>query len=66
MPWTASDAEKHTHLASTPHLQRLWANAANSALNEHGDDGRAVRTGNAAVRKAIINGPLTVKKKGRK
>jgi hypothetical protein len=31
MPWTASDAEKHTHKATTSELQELWAKLPTSA-----------------------------------
>ena len=49
MPWSPDDAPRHTHKADTPHLQRLWAEVANAVLAETGDEGRAVRSANAAV-----------------
>jgi hypothetical protein len=37
MPWTLSDAERHTH------------KVANDALERTGDEGRAIREANAVV-----------------
>ena len=33
MPWTANDAESHTHKATTSELKELWAKVANESLN---------------------------------
>lgn len=49
MPWTADDAERHTHKASTPALQELWAKVANERLERTGDEARAIREANAVV-----------------
>jgi hypothetical protein len=49
MPWTPNDAEGHTHKATTPELQELWAKVANEALERTGDEGRAVREANAVI-----------------
>jgi hypothetical protein len=38
MPWTANDAEKHTHKATTPELKELWAKVANERLEKTGDE----------------------------
>jgi hypothetical protein len=43
MPWTANDAERHTHKATTPALKELWAKVANESLERSGDEGRAIR-----------------------
>lgn len=51
MPWTPKDAPSHTKEANTPHLRRLWAAAANAALKEYKDEGRAIRVADAAVNK---------------
>jgi hypothetical protein len=51
LPWQPEDAPRHTHKADTLHLCRLWAEVANSVLAETGDEGRAVRSANAAVAK---------------
>jgi len=52
MPWRPEDAPKHTHKADTPHLCRLWSEVANNVLAETADEGRAVRSANAAVARA--------------
>lgn len=49
MPWDQSDAYGHTHKATTPKAKRAFAHAANSVLDSTGDEGRAVRAGNAAA-----------------
>jgi hypothetical protein len=49
MPWRPEDAPRHTHKADTLHLCELWCEVANTVLAETGDEGRAVRAGNAAV-----------------
>jgi hypothetical protein len=49
MPWTANDAERHTHKAATSALKELWARVANEALERTGDEGRAIREANAVV-----------------
>jgi hypothetical protein len=49
MPWTANDAEKHTHKANTPALKELWPKVANETLERTGDEGRSIREANAVV-----------------
>jgi hypothetical protein len=49
MPWTPSDAENHTHKATTQVLKQLWAKVANETLERNGDEGRAIREANAVV-----------------
>lgn len=57
MPWTAKDARSHTKKADTKKKQRQWAKAANSALKQYdGDEGRAIRVANAAVKKSSKKG----------
>ena len=51
MPWTPSDAQRHTHKAATPELQALWAKVANEALQRLGDESQAIREANAVVAK---------------
>jgi hypothetical protein len=53
MPWTANDAETHTHKATTSELKELWAKVANESLERNGDEGRAVREANAVVARQI-------------
>jgi hypothetical protein len=49
MPWTANDAQTHTHKATTLELKELWAKVANERLEKTGNEGRAVRKTNAVV-----------------
>jgi len=49
MPWTADDAQRHTHKATTSELKELWAKVANEALERTGDEGRAIREANSVV-----------------
>jgi len=49
MPWTSQDAKRHTHLANSPRLQRMWSDVANNALKTHGNDAWAIREANAVV-----------------
>jgi hypothetical protein len=49
MPWTADDAKRHTHKATTPELKELWAKVANESLERDGDEGRAIREANAVI-----------------
>lgn len=50
MPWQASDAKGHTKKASTPAKSRQWSAVANAVLEKSGDEGKAVRIANAAVK----------------
>ncbi len=49
MPWTEADATRHTKMADTDKRRRQWAAVANRMLEEHGDDGAAIRAANAVV-----------------
>lgn len=49
MPWSARDAYRHTKKASTPHLQRLWSNVANAALERGQSEASAIKQANATV-----------------
>lgn len=51
MPWTAADAHKHTHKANTKRKRQVWAHIANAELRKHGNEGRAIRAANAAIRR---------------
>lgn len=51
MPWTPKSAKKHTKKAATPKKKRQWSKVANKVLKETGDEGKAVRIANAAVKK---------------
>ena len=52
MPWKPSDATRHTHKAKSPKRKRQWRDVADSILARTGDEGRAVRGANAAVKKS--------------
>jgi hypothetical protein len=56
MPWTANDAQKHTHKATTSELKELWAKVANDSLERTNDEGRAVREANAVVARQARSG----------
>lgn len=51
MPWTMSSAVKHTSKAKSPAAKRQWSSVANRVLTESGDEGKAIRIANAAVKK---------------
>ena len=53
MPWTANDAERHTHKATSSDLKELWAKVANESLERNGDEGRAIREANAVVARQV-------------
>jgi len=44
MPWSANDAERHTHKAITWELKELWAKIANQCLERTGE-GSEILTG---------------------
>lgn len=51
MIWTANSAKRHTKKAATPAKKRKWAKTANAVLKSSGNEGRAVRIANAAVKR---------------
>lgn len=53
MPWNAEDAPRfNKKTQGSRHLREIWVNAANKALREFGDEGRAIQAANAAVNRA--------------
>lgn len=50
MPWTASDAKRHTHKALSPARKRQWAAVANSVLQRTGSDASAVIQANGVLK----------------
>lgn len=56
MPWTPSDAKKHTKKATTPKKKRQFSKVANAVLKKTGNDGKAIRMANAAVKKSKKKG----------
>jgi cation transport regulator ChaB len=52
MPWSPNDGPaRHTKKANTPAKQKQWAKVANKVREDSGDEGKAVRIANAAVKK---------------
>lgn len=51
MPWGSGDAARHTKKARSAVARRQWSKVANSILERTGNEGRAVRGANAAVKK---------------
>lgn len=52
MPWAMKDAMRHTHKATTQKKKKQFAKVANKVLAESGDEGKAIRIANAAVKKS--------------
>ena len=52
MPWGSKDASRHTKKAKSPKRKRQWADVANSILKRTGDDARAIRGADSAVKKS--------------
>jgi hypothetical protein len=52
MPWQAHEAKRFTKKAKSPKRRRQWKIVANSALRRGLSEGAAVRSANAAVKKA--------------
>ena len=51
MPWTMSDAPRFTKKATTPAKRKQFSTVANKVLKESGDEGKAIRIANAAVKR---------------
>lgn len=52
MPWTPNDGPaRHTQKAKSPAAKKQWSAVANKVLADSGDEGKAVRIANAAVKK---------------
>lgn len=51
MPWKPNAAGRHTKNAKSPADKRQWAATANAVLADSGDEGKAVRIANAAVKR---------------
>lgn len=50
MPWQPKDAARFNKGASSKRLQQTWASIANEKLRQTGDEGRAVREANRALK----------------
>lgn len=55
MPWNPKDASRFTKKAKTPKAKRQFAKVANNILERTGDEGRAIKGANAAVKKRARN-----------
>ncbi len=51
MPWKPSDASKKNKKVDTPSEKKQWATVANKVLKSTGDDAKAVKAANAAIKK---------------
>ena len=52
MPWTPKEAVKHNRSVKSSKRKRQWSKVANAILEKTGDDARAIRGANSAVKKA--------------
>ena len=50
MPWKPHDATRFNQGAQSRNVKNLWASVANETLRRTGDEGRAVRAANAAIK----------------
>ena len=55
MPWKSEDATRHTKKAKSKKKKKQWSAVANAVLEKSGDEGKAVRIANAAVKKKKKN-----------
>jgi hypothetical protein len=51
--WRSRDALSHTHLATSPKLQRQWMHVANGAKRAGKPDGVAIQEANAVVKRTV-------------
>lgn len=51
MPWIEKDSARHTKKAKSKGAKKQWSATADAVLKKTGDEGRAVRIANAAVKK---------------
>lgn len=56
MPWTAADANRHTHKANTPVAKRQWAHIADSMLEAGKSEASAIRGANSVIAKRVWGG----------
>lgn len=50
MPWAPESAARKTKKAKTPAAKKQWSTVANKVLAKSGDEGKAIRIANAAVK----------------
>lgn len=51
MPWSASDARRHTKKARGAKARAQWAEVANSVLARTGDEAKAVKAANSVIKR---------------
>jgi len=51
MPWRSKDVPAKTSKAKSAVAKKQWTSTANAVLAKSGDDGKAIRIANAAVKK---------------
>lgn len=51
MPWSSSDAKRHTKKATSAKKQRQWSHVANSALERGASEGSAIAQANAVIKR---------------
>jgi hypothetical protein len=51
MPFTLASATAHTQKAATPAKKKQWSDTANAVMKKTGDDVKAIKIANAAVKK---------------
>ncbi len=51
MPWRSKDVPTKTSKAKSAVAKKQWTSTANAVLAKSGDDGKAIRIANAAVKK---------------
>ena len=56
MPWSPSDASRHTKKAKGGSLAKLWSEVANRQLGKTGSEASAVRVANYVVKKKASRG----------
>ena len=63
MPWTPSDGpSRHTKKAKTAPEKKQWSDIANKVLGQSGDEGKAIRIANAAVKNHPSHKPVGLAK----
>lgn len=65
MPWGQQDAPRSTKKANTPKKKRQWAKVANTVLKRTGDEARAKRAANSAVKKTTEKRRHQVRHRGK-
>jgi len=54
MPWSYTDAVRHTKKARSSADEKRWSSVANSVLEKSGDDAKAIRIANSVIKKQHV------------